>query len=148
LTVHDPRIRAVLALSPPVERGSLPWEAVYGGIHVPCFYVTGTDDNGLIGDTKAAERRIPFDFGSGADQFLLTLYGGDHLVYAGHLRGRGDAARDAYYQQMIREGSLVFWEAYLKSDPRAKNRLLHGELKSVLGNQARLETKPLPDSSR
>jgi predicted dienelactone hydrolase len=140
-TAKDPRIQAVLALSPTVDPGSLPLEAVYDEIEVPCFYVAGTDDNGKIGQTKAAERRLPFDYSRGADQFLMTLYGADHMVYAGHIWGRREANRDAHYQGMIRESSLIFWEAYLKNDPSAKRRLTEGDLKSVLSRQARLETK-------
>ncbi|MBN2577868.1 MAG: hypothetical protein JXB10_02670 [Pirellulales bacterium] len=140
--VEDPRIRAVLALSPTVESGLLPLEAVYAAIHVPCFFIAGTEDNGRIGETKAAERRLPFDFSEGADQYLMILYGGDHMVYAGHRWGRREIARDAHYQRLIRIGSLLFWEAYLKHDPRAMDQLARGGLKRIVGGQAWLERKP------
>jgi predicted dienelactone hydrolase len=137
----DPRIRAVLALSPTVEPGAMPWETAYGNIRVPCFYITGTDDNGRIGDTKAAERRIPFDFNDLTEQYLMILYGGDHMVYAGHRHGRREIAQDAAYQRLIREASLLFWEAYLGNDPSSASRLAEGELKKIIGGQARLERK-------
>jgi pimeloyl-ACP methyl ester carboxylesterase len=140
-TALDPRIEAVLALSPTVEPGALSWEAAYGGIRVPCFYITGTDDNGRIGDTKASQRRIPFDFNDRAEQYLMILYGGDHMVYAGHRHGRREIAQDAVYQRLIRDGSLLFWEAYLKKDPSAVRRMAEGELKTIVGGQARLERK-------
>jgi pimeloyl-ACP methyl ester carboxylesterase len=143
----DPRVRAMLALSPTVDPGAMPWEAAYGDIRVPCFYISGTDDNGRIGVTKASERRIPFDSNNLAEQYLMILYGGDHMVYAGHRHGRREMAQDAVYQGMIREASCLFWEAYLKNDASAVCRMAEGELKALIRGQARLERKtPSPKS--
>ena len=126
-SLADARVSAVAAFSPTVfcspDRGAV----VYGGIDVPFISFAGTEDNGIVGDTKASERRIPFDSIQGVCRYHVTLLGGDHLVYAGHLR----AAKkdwDAMYQGVLRDLSTLFWKTFLLADTYASVQLNHGTM--------------------
>ncbi|MGW8257667.1 MAG: alpha/beta hydrolase family protein [Thermoguttaceae bacterium] len=141
LITSDKRVKAVAAMSPPVPMQQMPWELVYEGIHVPCLFVTGSEDDGLIGATKAWQRRLPFDNTFGADQYLVTLLGADHMVYAGHILRQREAEKDAYFQTQIRDATTLFWDAYLKEKPQAILSLQADGLSKVLGPNATVEKK-------
>jgi predicted dienelactone hydrolase len=136
----DDRISAVIAMSPPVPVGQVPLDIAYKDIHVPCLFITGSEDNGIVGTTKAYQRRIPFDKISGADQYLAIFYGGDHLMYAGNLRQR-ESEKDARFQPFIRDAATLFWDAYLQEKPEALAAMQGMGLNSILGSIASLEKK-------
>ncbi len=131
--VHDPRIKAAVAMSTPIIDRSLAFTS-FAGVTIPVFHMTGTKDvvRVLQGPgAKASDRRIPFDQTAHAPAYLLTFEGGDHLVFS----GRGVAARpgDAAFQQRVVAGSLAFWDAYLKHDPEALRWLEGGGFAANLG---------------
>ena len=141
----DSRIRAVVAMSPPVPVGQVPLDVAYQDIHVPCLYITGSEDDGIIGETKAYQRRIPFDRTSGADQYLAIFFGGDHMIYAGHMRPREGGKKDASFQPLIRDASTLFWDAYLGEKPQAIAALRGTGLKAMLVATASVEKKLAAD---
>jgi hypothetical protein len=53
----------------------------------------------------------------------------------------GDARLDEGIQQVIRESSTAFWEAFLRGDETAKKWLKDGDLKKRLGDRGVLEKK-------
>jgi predicted dienelactone hydrolase len=136
----DPRISAVIAMSPPVPVGQVPLDIAYKDICVPCLFITGSEDNGIVGTTKAYQRRIPFDKISGADQYLAIFYGGDHLMYAGNLRQR-ESEKDARFQPYIRDAATLFWDAYLQEKPEAIVAMQGTGLSVILGSSASVEKK-------
>ena len=121
-SLKDPRVSAVLALSPPVFCDRQQGRVVYSLIDAPLATFSGTNDDGVVGDVKAEQRRIPFDCAAGVDRFLFTLQGGDHMVYGGH-RLPTKQTNDARYQATIRSASTLFWRAYLCADPDAARTL-------------------------
>jgi predicted dienelactone hydrolase len=138
---RDDRVRAVAALSPPVPVGRVSLREAYRRIDVPCLYLTGTEDDGIIGDTTAAQRRLPFDYSRRADRYLVTLYGADHMIYRGHRYRLRRAERDPMYQRMICRATTAFWQAYLQDDPAARDRLAAGGLKGIMRGGARVEQR-------
>ena len=136
----DHRIRAVIAMSPPVSVGQVPLDIAYKDIRVPCLYLTGCEDDGIIGTTKAYQRRIPFDNTFGADQYLAIFFGGDHMIYAGHIRQR-ETEKDARFQPLIRDASTLFWDAYLQEKPEAIVAMQGTGLNALLGPSASVEKK-------
>ena len=68
-------------------------DKAFAGIRIPCLHMTGTLDDSPIGETKAAERRLPFDHIRGADQYLITFIGGDHMIFSGRARLPATAPR-------------------------------------------------------
>jgi len=109
----DHRVRAVVALSAPIPLGKVPLAAAYSQICIPCLFLTGTEDDGIIGSTTAAQRRLAFDHALGAERYLVTLRGADHMIYRGHQYRRRIARRDPMYQALICRATTLFWEQHL-----------------------------------
>lgn len=139
----DARVKCVIAMSPQGkahERTNLTWE----DFATPAFHMTGTKDESPIrGDSTPAERRIPFDTITRAEQFLLILDGARHDAF-------GDAdrplrRRDTSYMPLILPSSTAFLDAYLKGDAAALAWLRDGGFKARLGAGGTFETKlPAP----
>jgi predicted dienelactone hydrolase len=148
MTAADHRIRAVVAMSPAVPLGQVPLDVAYRDIHVPCLYMTGSEDDGIIGTTKAFQRRWPYDYTFAPNQYLAIFQGGDHMIYAGHIRQR-EMDKDARFQPLIRDASTLFWDAYLKQQPDAISAMQGTGLKALLGRNASVEKKlAVPENSR
>jgi predicted dienelactone hydrolase len=141
ISLVDSRVKAVVAMSPPVPLGQVPLSTAYGGIRVPCLHITGTADDSVVGTTPAPLRRLPFDYIHGADQFLVTFTGGDHMIYSGHKLPWPYGQKDALFQRLICISSTAFWDAYLKGDAGAWAWLTAGGLDGALGPAGRLEKK-------
>ncbi|HEY0512356.1 MAG TPA: hypothetical protein VGH73_10655 [Thermoanaerobaculia bacterium] len=138
----DPRVKAAIEMSAPVPRQRENLDRVYAGIHIPVLHMTGTLDDSPLGETKAAQRRIPYDHIHGADQYLVTFQGGDHMIFSG--RFANDAQRgpkDELFQDLIRQGTTAFWDAYLKGDAEAKAWLAKGGYAAALGKDGTIEAK-------
>ena len=73
ITMTDPRVKAVVAMSSPVPLGQVPLDLAFGGIALPCLHITGTADNSIVATTTASQRRLPFDYSRAADSYLITL---------------------------------------------------------------------------
>ncbi len=131
----EPRVKAVVAMSTPVPLGQVPLDVAYSDVSRPCLHVTGTADNSIVATTRASQRRLPFDHAAGADQYLVTFYGADHLMYT------GNSARDGTFQRLIAECSTAFWDAYLKDDAGAKVWLTEDGIKTHLGAAGWVEKK-------
>jgi hypothetical protein len=99
--------------------------------------VTGTEDNGIVGTTKAHERRIPYDSIRGVDKYLVVLQGADHRVYGGRRMGAKHAS-DQPFQQTIRQETSDFWSAYLQTEPSILRQLC-AQGKTVPFSNARVE---------
>ncbi len=144
-SLADPRVKAVLAMSPPVNPPQGNYRNVYAGIAIPTFFVTGTEDDGVVGSTKAAQRRIPFDSMSGNNRFLVVLQGADHMIYGGHflsMRSRNDQT----FQQAIVRTSMLFWRAYLEADEQSLIDVTGYRLNAILGVAATVERRLAPTS--
>ena len=138
-SLYDKRVKAILVMSPPVYSTRLYGESVYDTIQIPTFFVTGTEDNGVIGDTKAQQRRIPFDAMLKADRYLVTYQGADHMIYGGHflsINGRNDKP----FQDNIAYISAIYWKAYLYGDSHAYNSFARHSIGRLV-NMGRIERK-------
>ena len=125
-SLADSRVSAVAMLSPTVYCDAAHAPVVYGGISAPFLSIAGTKDDGIIGPTRAEQRRIPFDALFRQDRYHATLEKGDHLVYSGHLRV-SKRESDRLYQDAIRSVTTLFWSAYLQTDPDALQILQMGD---------------------
>jgi hypothetical protein len=103
--------------------------------------MTGTLDDSPIGNSKAIERRVPYDRISGADQYLVTFEGGDHMVFSGRLPGQAAHEKDREFQNLILIGSTAFWDAYLKGDTAAKQWLSGAGFAGALKDDGKFEKK-------
>lgn len=135
----DARVKAAIPMSAPVPANKARLDEVFAGVKIPCLHMTGTEDNSPIGETSAAERRLPFDHSHNSDQFLVTFAGGDHAIFGGRERMLG-GGKDAEFQRLICESSLAFWDAYLRSNAKAKEWLTT-KFKDALGKEGVFEVK-------
>jgi pimeloyl-ACP methyl ester carboxylesterase len=136
----DPRIKAAIAMSAPVPGGAAKAAGEFAGIAVPVFHMTGTRDDSPIGETKAADRRIPFDQSTTPGSCLLILEGADHMTFSGHIFG-AFRQEDARYQAIILPASVAFWDANLRGDKAAREWLYNGGFSQMLGDQGTFEVR-------
>lgn len=150
----DPRVKAAVAMSTPApaRRGNEPSGAGYEAVRIPVFHLTGTEDTDPAGGaTDPAQRRIPYDHTTAAPAWLLTLDGGDHMVFGGPMQGDGrgerkkakrtDRGRDPEFHTLIQKATTAFWDAHLKDDPKARAWLDDGGLAAEATGLAKLECK-------
>lgn len=157
----DPRIKAMIPMSAPVDARAVKRGGHYDAINVPMFHMTGTRDDSMITGAKAKGRRVPFDGIHKNDGYLMILNEGDHMVFSGRRRSTrqtpdqdpeaivpGDPnsertirERDAVWHDLIERSSLAFWRAYLLDDADAKAWLQGEGFKKALGNEGTLEMK-------
>ena len=123
--LSDDRFKVALAMSESVPLNRARLDEIYAPIHIPTFFMTGTEDDSPLGDTKAAERPLPFQHTNAHPTYLLILQDGDHMVFSGRL-GQS-RPHDAEHQKLIRETSTAFFDAYLKHDDAAKKWLDQNE---------------------
>jgi dienelactone hydrolase len=117
----DDRFKAVLAMSESVPLNRARLDEIYAPIHIPTFFMTGTEDDSPIGDTKAVDRLLPFQHTKAHPTYFLLLQGGDHMVFSGRL-GQS-RPNDAEHQKIIRQTSTAFFDAFLKQDGAARKWL-------------------------
>jgi predicted dienelactone hydrolase len=141
ISFADPRVKAAVAMSSPVPARKDTLDRAFGKIKIPVLHMTGTEDSSPIGETKPEERRLPFDHIHGADQFLLTLNGGDHMIFAGRTTTL-TPEKEKHFKELICESSTVFWDAYLKGDAKGKAWLTN-DFKTVLAADGTFEIKPV-----
>lgn len=141
ISFADPRVKAAVAMSSPVPARKDTLDRAFGKIKIPVLHMTGTEDYSPIGETHPEERRVPFDHIHGADQFLLTLNGGDHMIFAGRTTTL-TPEKEKLFKDLICESSTVFWDAYLKGDAKAKAWLTN-DFKAALAADGTFEIKPV-----
>jgi predicted dienelactone hydrolase len=138
--LHDPRVKAIIVMSPPVADQTTCPPASYGAMSTPALFFTGTEDDGMVGTTKAWQRRIPFDYMQGQDRFLITYQDAGHSIYGGHIRPM-KSLDDQKYQANVSQASTLFWRAYLREEP-AVNAWFHGRsLGTIVGMLGRIERR-------
>lgn len=141
LSLHDSRVKAVLALSPPVHAMNISFREMYRPISAPTLFITGTKDDGIIGSTKAGHRRIPFDAMDHNQRYLITLEGADHRVYGGRVFSFLAARNDEKFQAAIVRSSTCFWQAFLQNDPAAMQAMNTYGWESLVGVRASIERR-------
>jgi predicted dienelactone hydrolase len=140
-SLKDDRIKAVLALSPPVRTMNISYREMYKPITVPTLFITGTKDDGIVGPTKAVHRRIPFDSMLHCKRYLITLDGGDHRMYGGRVISFLGGRNDEKFQSAIVRSSTNFWLAVLKEEPRAIQAMDCCGWGSLVGIKATIERR-------
>ena len=142
-TLADLRVRAIIPMSTPVLGGkALPalQQRIYSEVKLPSMHLTGTLDDSPVGESKAADRRIPYDHMLKSERQLVIFEKGDHMIFSGRptLIPRAD---DAKFQEQIAAITTIFWEAYLRENKAAREWLNDPKegLKKYLGTSAAVE---------
>jgi predicted dienelactone hydrolase len=149
-SLADPRVRAVIAMSPPGTSVKLGLTRdSFRDVKIPMLYMTGTEDRGLAESETPDWRREPFEYGPTGDQYLVVISGARHATFTGRMlppreelvveptnptdprrldpsqRPRrnttmGDPLRERNLFGVAKIAALAFWEAYLKEEADAK----------------------------
>lgn len=135
-SVADPRVKAAIYLSPPVNLHGREATDVYGKIKIPGMLMTGTEDNSPIGETKAEDRPLPFYAIKAGEQYLVNFEGGTHSMFGGRSKTVSAEAKQGH--EMISRLCIAFFDAYLCGDTQAKNWLKQDAGK-YLGSRAKYE---------
>ena len=140
-SLYDSRIKAVLAMSPPVRPTNISFREMYQSVTAPTLFITGTKDDGIVGSTKAIHRRIPFDFMNHCQRYLITLDGGDHRMYGDRVLSFLGGRNDEKFQAGIVRSSTCFWLAVLQEDTRAIRAMDSYGWESLVGVKASIERR-------
>lgn len=141
--MKEPRIKAAVALSPNLPQRALNKEinadSLYGAVDIPIFHMTGTEDGyPFADDFDPATRTLPYQGIAAHDQYLLVLDGANHAAFGGGTRKGQD--NDPRWQRAVADGTILFFDAYLRADDTAKQKLRHEYVRS-LKTQDRFEYK-------
>ena len=131
----DPRIDAALLLSPQ-GRGQGLTETSWEDIRAPMLVVAGSEAPSIRTSNPPEWRTEPYRFAKPGDKYLLWIEGMDNS-YAGLWRGGVDPQPAAF----IREVTTAFWDAHLKSDAQARQRLHGWPIPEADKERFRLESK-------
>lgn len=112
-SLADPRVKAIIAISPPKIAG------VTYDLAVPVLHVTGTCDASPIYRTWPRDRRIPFEQGHAPLQLLVTLGGARHETFSN--------PEDPLHP-LVEQITTAWLEATLNDDARARAWLFDGGL--------------------
>lgn len=121
----------------------------------PMMTMTGSLDRGAQG--QAPEwRKDPFTYSPAGDKYFVFIEGASHLSFTGRTasdgaggglllqrarRGGAQAADEKVIFDYVKMASLAFWDAYLKSDAKAKAYLKSNALESYSSQQVKLARK-------
>jgi predicted dienelactone hydrolase len=135
---RDPRVKAIVAVSPPgpgllgLNRDS------WVDIAVPCLSIIGTHDIDPSTLSPTA-RRTPFETASGPDQYLLTIRAATHGGFNDQTFLPGDRRSFENYHEFVLMASMAFFDAHLNGDSAGRNWLLAGTLNRLAGSVCTLE---------
>jgi predicted dienelactone hydrolase len=142
----DSRVRAVVQMSFPGDMGGALGADAFEGIRVPCLHFSGTRDDTPMLASWADDRRIPFDRIPGPHQYLVTFAGADHFALADNeigLDGRPILRNPAVHQFALAI-TTTFWDAFLRGDADARERLRRADLAALSLGLCALERRNLP----
>lgn len=123
----DPRIKAAIQMSAPALPG-----ASYANITIPVLHLTGTLDDSPIGETRAADRRKPFDAMSAAPTGLIIFDGADHMTFSGRTPLLSSRAREDRYEWSIKVVTTAFWNAWLRGEKNEQQMFTAGGVEKLL----------------
>lgn len=136
---RDPRIRAVLALSPPGPMFEVINDMSWRAMDRPMLVTTGTWDVNPQFWPEWTAHRLPYDTAPAGNNWLLVVDGADH--YLGNLICRPERKQSPQQDalDMVNAVSVSFLDAFLKDDPAARAFLDSRPLAELTGGFARLE---------
>jgi predicted dienelactone hydrolase len=136
-TLSDNRIKAFIAMSPNATGQPRTFDERFGSMSAPFLSITGTQDGDPLSPDrnvkKAVEKRIAvFDHQPVGDKYLFVIGGADHMVFNGNEAQSMRAFRQKTpmspqdiekTSNAVKESTLKFLDAYLRTDDKAKSWL-------------------------
>lgn len=121
---REPRLKVGIVYSPNKPRNQDAAQALRD-VHTPILHFTGTEDSTQLDLEKTPwERTLPFQVIGGADQYLVVLHGGDHMIFSGRRQAEGRLKPgDPAQMALVQAETVRFWRAYLGGDAQALGEL-------------------------
>lgn len=141
VSVKDERFRAGILYSPvPIAHlTEEPHEKLYGSIDIPLLHMTGTADNSPLEGFDYDHRLLVHEYTAHPEKYLLIKEGGDHMVYNG-TRGKLAAnPKRERHEDIVKVGSLAFWDAQLKDDEKAREWVAGGGLQGYIAEDGKFK---------
>lgn len=139
-SVGDPRIRAGIVISGQGLTNRMFTEESWSEIDKPMLVIAGSEDYSRISNETPASRRHPFELAAPGRKHLIFIEGATHGSYAGRgtarLLGENPRADLRMITSVVESGTLAFWDAYLREDPRAGDYLRGESLVRFSGSSA------------
>ena len=151
LQLSDPRVKAMIAMSPQgvaTNRGLTTQS--WTDVRIPAIYMTGTQDRGAAENEDANWRKQAFDYSPAGDKYFVLIEGARHSTFTGTslasfpIESRSTPVMSPGMQQTtasplpatssgfisdrnlfqkVKVTSVIFWDAYLKNDSKARELL-------------------------
>jgi|GEM_PF-428712 len=121
--LRDPRVRAVVSMSPDGTVFHGIDAASFDHIEVPVLYMTGTQDRGRWTHNPSL-RREPYQYSAGSDQFLWIMREAQTHYFTDDELGDLRMPRPAGAHEDILAAVTAFLDAYLRADPIAHEWLV------------------------
>ncbi|MCH1930401.1 hypothetical protein L9G16_09435 [Shewanella sp. A25] len=135
----DPRVKAIVALSPPGPMFDEITAQSWQKLSTPTFNTTGTWDLDKYFFTDWQMHKMAFDSAQPTNNYVLVTQGADH--YLGNLicRPEREVAPQKDALMLLNATSTAFLSAYLKQDEQAKTFLQNGRLKDLTAGFSTVE---------
>jgi predicted dienelactone hydrolase len=137
-TFVDPRVKAVLCLSPQGPGAFGLTEHSFDRIALPYLGVTGSLDS-LGPVASPAWHKIPFDRSVAGDKFQVFIEGASHMSF---ITARTVSTKTVSRGEAIfgytNSAALAFWDSYLKGEAEAKGYLDSDRLEAQSHNAVKL----------
>lgn len=114
---RDERVRCILPISGQGTGQQGLTDRSWAGLTIPMMTITGTRDRG-VGGQGVDWKTEPYVFSPTGDKYLVVIDGAGHVSFGGALGPRGAEITD-----VVKLGSTLFWEAYLKDSQTAHKTL-------------------------
>ncbi|HEV7512953.1 MAG TPA: hypothetical protein VGO27_14760 [Candidatus Acidoferrum sp.] len=138
---YDPRVKAILCLSPqgPGQFGLNAHS--FGNISLPFMGITGSLDN-LGPLANAAWHKIPFERSQPGDKYEVFIQGASHMSFiTAETVNSARSSQAAAILGYTNSASLALWDAYLKDDSGAKQFLQSEALERSSHGAAKLSRR-------
>jgi hypothetical protein len=142
----DPRVRAVLCISPqgPGQYGFT--EHSFDQLILPYLGITDRQDVAPAKVSAPAWHKAPFERSQPGDKYELFVHGGNgSSMVSERYEGSGGYNQDAKpsdsIARNIHAATVAFWDGYLKHDVAAKRYLESGALEKASGGVVTLERR-------
>ena len=137
----DPRVKAILCLSPqgPGQFGLT--ERSFDDVAIPYLGITGSLDS-LGPIASPAWHKFPFDHSKPGDKYQIMIQGANHMSFISArtlLPNRAPQAQSIL--DYTNSAALAFWDAYLKRDPSAKHYLQSDALEKLSQGAVELDRR-------
>lgn len=110
-------------------------------LKVPWLLMTSTLDGGVVGNQTPETRRGVYPLLPPGDKFELVLNKAEHSAFTERALPGEKEPRNPIHHRVILATSTVFWDAYLRDDPAAKEWLTGKGPSSVMDAADRWQQK-------